>query len=201
MTFTTYDDKVGKVTVVGKALYLEFLSDNTKLESEYVQQIVMFPDVVIEGKYYLPSVATRWLAHQSPRGQWRFRGIWSDDKDSLKEFATEESITQWAADGTPARVFKNYDELNPSSEVEDKVITDFAQIAYEHVFGALFNLYDANQIVVRPVAIEVSEHDMREVASRTFPQAVMRRIIRSRKAAGFPEEIIPKPKPTPTSTT
>jgi hypothetical protein len=200
MTFTTYDDKVGKVTVVGKALYLEFLLDK---ESEYVQQIVMFPDVVIEGKYYLPSVASRWLAHHSPRGQWRFRGVWSDDKDSLKEFATEASINKWAVDGTPARVFKNYDELNPSSEVEDKVITDFAQIAYEHVFGALFDLYDASQqqIVVRPVAIEVSEHDMREVASRTFPQAVMRRIIRSRKAAGFPEEIIPKPKPTPTSTT
>lgn len=200
MTLTTYDDKVGKVTVVGKALYLEFLLNNTKLESEYVQQIVMFPDVIIEGKYYLPSVASRWLAHHSPRGQWRFRGIWSDDKDSLKEFATEESITQWAADGTPARVFKNYDELNPSSEVEDKAITDIAQIGYDTVLGALFDLLECD-IVVRPIAIEVSEHDMREVVSRTFPQAVMRRIIRSRKAAGFPEEIIPKPKPTPTSTT
>lgn len=200
MTFTTYDDKVGKVTVAGKALYLELRLNNPKLESEYVQQIVMFPDVIIDGEYYLPSVSARWLAHHSPRGQWRFRGIW-DDKNTLKEIATKESTTQWAADGTPARVFINYDELNPSLELKDEAITYIAQIAYDTVFGALFDLHDTkqHQIIVRPIAIEVSEHDMREVASRTFPQAVMRRIIRSRKAAGFPEEIIPKP--TPTSTT
>lgn len=155
-------------TLAGKGLYLE-LTNN-----EYTTQMLVIPEgITSRGDKKTTTLLRRTVSKWSPRKTWQ-----QDNAHSYKAELTSKLVP----DGSTAK-FQQVDDGD--SELM-----------------ALENLWGANQLLThlvskewalrdKPLALEISVADIDDLAAYKTPAALMRRVTRARKAAGFPDDLFP----------
>jgi hypothetical protein len=151
--------------LVGKALYLEFRKGvNTA-------QIIVTPEGIDNtGKYVPVSSWRRQVSSWSPKKPWRCYATANTDVVSIRKDVCIGEIKEMA-------------DPDSALTLARKTIVDLTT--------TLNNLYNAEwEIVEKPLVIEFSLEDLIATASWDTPQALIRRIGRARKEAGYPDELI-----------
>jgi hypothetical protein len=151
--------------LVGKALYLEFRKGvNTA-------QIIVTPEGIDNtGKYVPVSTWRRQVSSWSPKKPWRCYATANTDVVSIRKDMCIGEI-------------KELSDPDHALTLARKTIVDLTT--------TLNNLYNADwEIIEKPLVIEFSLEDLIATASWDTPQALIRRIGRARKEAGYPDELI-----------
>lgn len=154
-------------TLIGKALYLEMISPR---QSD-TNQILLVPMGISGGKIIQPTMLRRTVNNWSPRAQWQL------DKIQTRQLATVPSGT--TATFAPAT---DEDALALSLEVLAPIKNQLAYLLEKD-----WKLRDGKML-----SVEVSEQDLIDLNNWTTPQGLIRRVLRTRKEAGFPEELFTK---------
>ena len=153
-------------TLAGQALYLEM--SNAKGDTA---QMLLVPMGIIDGKVSQPVMLRRTLTQWSPRAQWQL------DKIQTRQVPIIPSGTT-ATFGT----MSDEDAKGLSLEVLAPIKN---QLAYLMEKG--WTLRNG-----KVLAMEVSQQDLIDVNKWSSPQGLIRRVLRTRKEAGFPEELFTK---------
>jgi hypothetical protein len=153
-------------TLAGQALYLEM--SNAKGDTA---QLLLVPMGIIDGKVSQPVMLRRTLTQWSPRAQWQL------DKIQTRQVPTIPSGTT-ATFGT----MSNEEAQALSLEVLSPIRN---QLSYLMEKGWTLR----ND---KPLVVEVSQQDLIDVDKWSSPQGLLRRVLRTRKEAGFPEELFTK---------
>ena len=151
-------------TVEGKALYLEF----TKPGFEGCFQLLAYPDGVRQDTKTTVHFGTfyRTLTTDKPKRPW--------SKSSASVSRTVDDLT--------GRL------VIPTSVLDQLVITD----KYASHMSSILDQLDRQGFKVRkqPITVEVSNVDILAIAQNETPYALFRRVMKSREALGFPEEMV-----------
>lgn len=156
-------------TVAGKALYLELVN------SDQTAQVVVIPEAITSaGNKQNLTVLRRTVSKWSPRKKWQ------QDTSHIYNSAL---ASQTIADGATQKFV----------EVED--YEDVTKMALENLVSvqSLLTYLIAREWTLRdkPLSFEVSVADIDDLSKWTTPAALMRRLTRVRKAAGFPDDLFP----------
>jgi hypothetical protein len=155
-------------TVSGKALYLELIN------GDYTAQVLVVPEgITSKGNKQGMALLRRTVSKWSPRKTWQ--------QDNSYTYQSELQ-TKIVADGA-------------TSKFEQMDSDDALLVALEGLLNT-HNLLDyliPKEWTLRgkPIALEVSVADIDDLAAYGTPAALMRRLTRSRKAAGFPDDLFP----------
>jgi hypothetical protein len=155
-------------TIAGKALYLELIN------GDYTAQVLVVPEgITSKGSKQGMALLRRTVSKWSPRKTWQ--------QDNSFTHQTELQ-TKIVADGA-------------TSKFEQMDSEDALAVALESLLNT-HNLLDyliPKEWTLRgkPIALEVSVADIDDLGSYSTPAALMRRLTRSRKAAGFPDDLFP----------
>lgn len=151
--------------LVGKALYLEFRKGvNTA-------QVIVTPEGIDNKGTYVPvSTWRRQISSWSPKKPWRC----------------------YASTATEVTTSRKDVCVGEIKEVADPDLAlSMARRAVVDLTTTLNNLYNSDwEIVEKPLVIEFSLEDLIDTVSWNTPQALIRRIGRARKEAGYPDELI-----------
>ena len=153
-------------TLAGQALYLEMT--NSKGDTA---QILLVPMGIIDGKVSQPAMLRRTLTQWSPRAQWQI------DKIQTSPVPTVPS-------GTTATFGTMSDE-----EAQQLSLEVLAPIRNQLSYLMEKDWKLRND---KPLVVEVSQQDLIDVINWSSPQGLLRRVLRTRKEAGFPEELFTK---------
>lgn len=165
------------VQVRGKALYLEFRQPATRATF----QLLVHPDGSSGSQYVRFGAYYRTLTPSYPKRPWTTSGVSS-------------TVFNRA-------VFADEDTLAPVSDLSEVLrVTELFQNHVSGIFGQLtrqgYGLYK------QPVIVEISSVDYDDMAEKTTPYALFRRVMSARKALGFPDDLVAEATPpsTPTAT-
>lgn len=155
-------------TVSGKALYLELVN------GDYTAQVLVVPEgITSKGSKQGMALLRRTVSKWSPRKTWQ--------QDNSFTYQSELQ-TKIVADGA-------------TSKFEQMDSEDAMAVALESLLNT-HNLLDYLipkewTLRAKPIALEVSVADIDDLSNYATPAALMRRLTRSRKAAGFPDDLFP----------
>jgi hypothetical protein len=153
-------------TLAGQALYLEMT--NSKGDTA---QILLVPMGIIDGKVSNPVMLRRTLTQWSPRAQWQIDKI-------------QTSPVPTVPIGTTATFGTMSDE-----ETQQLSLEVLAPIRNQLSYLMEKDWKLRND---KPLVVEVSQQDLIDVSKWSSPQGLIRRVLRTRKEAGFPEELFTK---------
>jgi hypothetical protein len=153
-------------TLAGQALYLEM--SNAKGDTA---QILLVPMGIIDGKVSNPVMLRRTLTQWSPRAQWQIDKI-------------QTSPVPTVPIGTTATFGTMSDE-----ETQQLSLEVLAPIRNQLSYLMEKDWKLRND---KPLVVEVSQQDLIDVSKWSSPQGLLRRVLRTRKEAGFPEELFTK---------
>lgn len=153
--------------LVGQSLYFELVS---KQDTKSISQIIITPSVILDGKRVPNAMIRRSVSQWSPRAQWQITQISTKVSDT-KLFGTEREFVK-----TMSSDDKNSLVLETLSPIQK-------QLAY--LLEKEWMLRDGKFITV-----ETSEQDVIDINQYNTPQGLIRRIMRTRKDAGFPETLV-----------
>jgi len=153
-------------TLAGQALYLEMT--NSKGDTA---QILLVPMGIIDGKVSQPAMLRRTLTQWSPRAQWQIDKI-------------QTSPVPTVPIGTTATFGTMSDE-----EAQQLSLEVLAPIRNQLSYLMEKDWKLRND---KPLVVEVSQQDLIDVINWSSPQGLLRRVLRTRKEAGFPEELFTK---------
>lgn len=164
----TFDETYSKNKVIGKAIYLELDAELAFGSNRYVtvRQFIVFPDSMLDGAYLPISRAERTLSFASSSSRW---SIYTSE--ILNPYITSSGVG-----GKKEFAKVDISEAEPFAEQQNKTLISILGRYLERDWN----------IVKQPIAIEVSENDIALVRNEQIPQAVVRRVMRSRKALEFP---------------
>jgi len=154
-------------TLAGQAIYLE-MSNGAKGDTA---QILLVPMGIIDGKVSQPVMLRRTVNQWSPRAQWQLDKIQTTPVPTIPSGTT-------ATFGTMSDEEKQQLSLEVLSPIRN-------QLAYLMEKGWTLR----ND---KPLVVEVSQQDLIDVSKWSSPQGLLRRVLRTRKEAGFPEELFTK---------
>lgn len=158
----------------GKALYLEFRKEN------YTYQMIATPPAIDVNGNFIPACAMeRRLSSYHPRKNWNFSSVTSNDTFKIERDASGD--------------FSQID-LTSASEIGALHIQRLLARTMDSLFHRGWTLYK------QPVAVEVTYKDLATIKSGKTSNDLVRRIERSRKHFGFPEELFDQPVPTTPTT-
>ena len=158
----------------GKALYLELRKEN------YTYQVIVTPPAIdVEGNYVPASVMERRISSWHPRRNWNFSSI-----PTNADFA----LARTAVGG-----FEQLD-VDTAQHTGAKHIQRLLARTLDSLFHKGWTLFK------QPVAVEATYKDLELIKSGKTSNDLVRRIERSRKSFGFPEELFAQPvvEPNPT---
>lgn len=166
--------EVNEREAIAKALYMEFR------QGAYTYQIVLQPDAVSadKSKVYTSAIAHRRVSHWSPRRNWRFAG-WSRP--------TPASFTR-----DPMGNFEQVVE-SELDEIVERRVKDVLEDSLNTLARRNFEL------TKHPISVEMSDKDFSLFSQGKMSPDLYRRILRSRQAFEFPEEVFTAPEPAPAS--
>ncbi len=146
----------------GKALYLEFRKDN------YTYQMVVMPNTIsMDGAQVIPAtVMTRRISSWNPRRNWGF----ADNRRS-----------RIVIDRDPVAGFVQY-EAERARELAGDV---FKSLDLQSTMSSLF--HKGWTLFKTPLVVEFSYKDIQTAQQSKTPNDLIRRIQRSREAAGWGE--------------
>ena len=154
-----------KNKVLGKALYLEFRKE------QYTIQLVLTPEAVNENGEYVPiKLMRRQISSYHPRKTWRFdsagTGATNEHKDKVIQFDNS---------------FKQFETADAKY---------LGKMALQFVKPLLSQLHHQGWVIEKsPFAIEFAQEDATKIAEGATPQGLVRRILRTREALGFPTDL------------
>lgn len=149
----------------GKALYVEFR------KAGYTYQFILTPEATFNGQFYPVHFLRRNM------------NAWQSRKN-------------WAIDATRHLATPPVDESGnfaPASEEEAKSLGELKLTFVKTVLSDLF--YKEWKVFKNPIAVEVTYEDLDIIAQKKTPQALIRRIQRSRVEFGFGEELVSPDEP------
>ncbi len=153
-------------TVEGKALYLEFV----KPGSTSCFQLLAYPDAVRQDTKTPVRFGTfyRTLTEVKPKRPWA-------KSDTSAGRVTDEITGRLTV---------------PTSVADQLAISD----KYAAHLASILDQLDRQGFTVRkqPIIVEVSSADVLAIAKNETPYALFRRVMKSREALGFPEEMVGK---------
>ena len=160
----------------GKALYLEFRKEN------YTYQMIATPPAIDVNGNFIPACAMeRRLSSYHPRKNWNFTSVPTNDSFKIERDASGD--------------FSQID-LTSAGEIGALHIQRLFARTIDSLFHRGWTLFKT------PVAVEVTYKDLATIKSGKTSNDLIRRIERSRKHFGFPEELFDQPVPaTPTTVT
>ena len=155
-------------TVVGKALYLELTN------GDYTAQVLLTPEGIISNSSKQPiALLRRTVSRWSPRKTWQHDNA---------AYSNVELMSKVVADGATMKFVELSDD-------------DATKVALESLVATTDLLtYLASKdwtLRAKPIALEVSVADLDDLSKFETPAALMRRLTRSRKAAGYPDDLFP----------
>ena len=155
-------------TVSGKALYLELTN------AEYTAQVLVTPEgITSKGNKQPIALLRRTVSKWSPRKTWQ--------QDNTYSHQTELNSTL-VADGATSKF----------TQVDSEDALKMALESLNSTYNLLEYLIPRGWTLrEKPIALEVSVADIDDLANFATPAALMRRLTRSRKAAGFPDDLFP----------
>lgn len=159
-------------TVVGKALYLEFSTDED-YDHSYVNQHILLPDAVVGDTFYPARVMARYISKVTPRSQWKFMNFISSHGSSQSAYYH----TILDRDESGNVVHKDLD-IKTASDLSYFAIANYVARVYEHAKDWHF--------VGSPIAVEVTAGEVHMASLGDTPQGIIRRILRSRDARNMP---------------
>ena len=183
--------------IVGKAIYLELIADDTIPEDKRrsllgwqhngTKQVIVFPQYQDDtGKVYEPTVMSRLVSEHSPRAQWDTSPVReypkpqseADEKENYSGYSTIPTYSkdEWA-------------ELSEKEKHDSRVLglnyllrRELLNTSYEYVGegdSQTRELVTEQGWVVRddkPISVEITDQDYAELVDHKTPQAVIRRI-------------------------
>jgi hypothetical protein len=158
--------------LVGYSLYTEFRKDGNTLQIIYTPESMSEKD---ETPIYVPAtIWRRQVSTYNPRRPWR---AYSQEWETLNSRKTYRE-----SNGGSAEVLDN--DLAKKYAVAGLVFMDRT---FESLVGQGWELYK------EPVVVEFSKEDLLDTQSWNTPNALIRRVMRSRKALGFADELFDTP--------
>lgn len=155
---------IATTTVEGKALYLEF----TKPGANLCFQLLAYPDAVRQDTKSVVRFGTfyRTLTVDKPKRPW------------ARSSAT-----------APRIVDELTGRLTVPTSVDDQLVITNKYAAH---LASILDQLDRQGLTVRkqPIIVEVSNADVMAIANDETPYALFRRVMKSREALGFPEEMV-----------
>ena len=159
----------------GKALYLELRKEN------FTYQIIVTPPAIDVAGNYVPACAMeRRLSSWHPRKNWNFSSVTQNDTYSIAR----------SVDG-------GFEELE--LELATKTGALHIQRLLARTLDSLF--HRGWKLYKQPVAVETTYKDLALIKSGKTSNDLVRRIERSRKHFGFPEELFDQPVAEPATPT
>jgi len=153
---------------VGHSLYTEFRKEGNTV------QIIYTPESMLDGVYVPATIWRRQLSHHSPRRPWRaYSQEWAV-VNGRQKFRSENSGNAEVLDEDLA---KKYAVAGYT----------FMDRTFESLISQSWELYK------EPVVVEFSKEDLKDTKDWNTPNALIRRIMRSRKALGFADELFDAP--------
>jgi hypothetical protein len=156
-------------TVSGKAIYLELT------KNEYTSQVLIVPEgITSKGNKQPLSLLRRTVSKWSPRKTWQQDNSYTHQTELVSTVHSVGAVTT----------------ITPVADLEDA--TKMALESLVNVYNLFDYLADKDWVVRgTPITLDVSVADIDDLAAYTTPAALMRRLTRSRKAAGFPDDLFP----------
>jgi len=156
-------------TVSGKALYRELVN------GEQTAQVIVIPEgVTSKGSKNATTLLRRTVSKWSPRKTWQ--------QDAAHTYKPE-LASALIADGTTAKFVEVADEGDAELMALEALTSTQSLLTY--LIARDWTLRDT------PLVLEVSVSDIDDLAAWKTPAALMRRLLRVRKAAGFPDDLFP----------
>ena len=154
-----------KNKVLGKALYLEFRKE------QYTIQLVLTPEAVNENGEYVPiKLMRRQISSYHPRKTWRFDSAGLGSENSRKDAVIQFDST-----------FKQFETADAKYH---------AKTALQFVKPLLSQLHHQGWVMEKsPFAVEFAQEDATKIDEGSTPQGLVRRLLRTREALGFPTDL------------
>ena len=151
----------------GKALYLEFRKEN------YTYQMIVTPPAIdVAGNYIPACLMERRLSSYHPRKNWNFSSVTQNDTYAIAR-----------------NVDGDFEQLD--IELATKVGALHIQRLIARTLDSLF--HRGWKLYKQPVAVEATYKDLTTIKSGKTSNDLVRRVERSRKHFGFPEELFDQP--------
>jgi len=149
----------------GKALYVEFR------KAGYTYQFILTPEATFNGQFYPVHFMRR----------------------NMNAF---QSRKNWAIDATRHLPSPPLDEVGGFAQASDVEAKQMAELKLQFVKSTLSDLFYKEWVVFKnPIAVEVTYEDLDLIGQKKTPQALIRRIQRSRIEFGFGEDLVPSTEP------
>jgi hypothetical protein len=154
-----------KNKVLGKALYFEFRKE------QYTIQLVLTPESVNENGEYVPiKLMRRQISSYHPRKTWRFDNAGSGATNEHKE-----------------RVLQFDNSFKQMETADAKYV---GKMALQFVKPLLSQLHHQGWVLDKtPFAVEFAQEDATKISESATPQGLVRRILRTREALGYPTDL------------
>lgn len=149
----------------GKALYVEFR------KAGYTYQFILTPEANFNGQFYPVHFMRRNMNAFQSRKNWAI--------DATRHIATP-----------PMDASGNFAQ---ASDVEAKSASELKLTFIKSTLSDLF--YKEWKVFKNPITVEVTYEDLDAIAQKKTPQALIRRIQRSRVEFGFGEELVSSEEP------
>jgi len=179
------------------ALYLEARPIAGNGKEVYTRQALVMPPhrepTTREWKW--PSIYYRSVAPTNPRSRWRFTAIHNSVRDGT--FSSSGGVVHSAGSiDVPkmhymTRIEQQSLVLDRHLDVQEVVSEVMDSNAYEYVMDWLNTMMGKPDVytIQKPLYVEVTDTDARDAYQKQTPSALLRRLERVRRDAGFPESV------------
>lgn len=177
------------------ALYLEARPNAGNGKEVYTRQALVMPPhrdpATREWKW--PSIYYRSVAPTNPRSRWRFTAIHTGLQGETFSGAVAKS---YGTVDVPrinymAKIEQQSLVLDRRLDVQEVVSEVMDSNAYEYVMDWLNTMMGKPDVytIQKPLYVEVTDTDARDAYQKQTPSALLRRLERVRRDAGFPESV------------
>lgn len=164
--------KTPDTQVVGKALYLEFRPTLEGVMDECrAMQFIIFPEAVVDAAVVPQKLFRRQLSDARPRATWR---------------GTATNVTHTYGVGFEPREDVDLPNLDTPLN-SDNIVTKRLQsplFVLEQLMASNWKTYH------KPIVVEVTAEDMRNVKNGKIPYKALNRILKSRPMYLYPKDVI-----------
>lgn len=179
------------------ALYLEARPIAGNGTEVYTRQVLVMPphrDVATR-EWKWPSIFHRSTAPTNPRARWRFTAIHNSVRNDTFSSSGGVVYSAGVVDLPKMHYMTRIEQqslvLDRRLDVQEVVSEVMDSNAYEHIMDWLGVFMGKPEVysIQKPLYIEVTDADAREAYSKQTPSALLRRLDRVRRDAGFPESV------------
>lgn len=203
MTTLTPAATAPTTTIVGKAIYLE-MTPIANSEGNFgwrgekaIQQVIIFPTAPdSSGRSVAGSIWYREISPVTPRQQWSWDTIRPTKSMETLMAEADSELTYYRVPTIDKLDFDSY-----SPEVQAGLLNNGISLKLRNLMsnydpirdeetGKYSRVWRKGWEIAHTFSVELTTEDLDKLAARNTPQAVIRRINKSRVAKGLPEKLV-----------